>query len=193
MRALALSAAGMALCATLFTSGGLLPVEAASLSTYQETSTVSPSAAVTSPLTVVGPPGGTNPSCQHFDAAGNNGWSTYSSQVSPTPTLAWGYNVTSSGATAVNGAPSGYVTVWLSSGSVWDPNNGQTYNLNVGQLYGKHTEPWDYQFHGSVSKWPLQGGTSLPVENGDLMTFYFTTSGLFGQFTDGPISCMVEQ
>lgn len=178
---------------TVFTAS-YSPVQAATTTpTYTETSGTGPypSSAI-SPNTVISTGGGT-PSCQNYNATGVNGWSTFSSQVSPTPTFQWAYNVTSTGAAAVNLFPGGDVTVWLSSGTVWSAITKQTYNLNVGSTYKPHTEPWYYQFHGSVANWQLQGGGSEPVANGDIVTLYFTTSGYAAQFTDGPIACQVEQ
>ncbi len=189
------SVAAVAVVAITFVVGQGIPTARAdtiSRASYGETLHGPSNTATIIPSTTRTGSGGA-PSCQQLYEVGNNGWSTFNSQVSPTPTFQWGYNVTSSGAALVNGYAGGYVTVWISSGTVFSAITDQTYNLNTGATYSPHTQPWNYQFHGSVSKWQFTGGGSEPVANGDIVNLYFTTSGLFGQFVDGPIGCVVEQ
>jgi hypothetical protein len=137
--------------------------------------------------------GGGAPSCQSFYESGTYGFSYFTSQVSSTPSFMWSYHVTASGAEAVNGAADGDVTVSVTSGNVLSAYDGQNHTLKPGGFYSPHTEAWDYTFHGGVSKWPLMNGSFIPVRNGDIVTLYFETDGLFGSFYDGPITCQVEQ
>lgn len=152
-----------------------------------------PSQITISPNLQVGGGGGGVPSCNGLVQSGTENLTYFTSQVSPTPTFMWSYHITTAGEEALNGVTGLPVTVWITGGDVWSAYDGQDHTLNAGGLYAPHTSGLPYTFHGSVSRWPLMTGNSIPVENGDIVTLYFEADGLLGSIYDGPIMCQVSQ
>lgn len=143
----------------------------------------------TGPNTVVGPSG---PSCENLTQTDAKDWTTFQSSVTST-TFRYGIQLTAAGATAVNGAATGTVQVYLQSGTVWNPSNNKTYYLNALGMYGLHSYLWSDVFHASASVWDLANSNkTLAIHNGQIVTLTYQVKGMLGGYYAGPFSCQIQ-